>query len=71
MITYPLLPRGGLTSEDSRRRRTAAPPLGLEPSDGRPGGGLLADPAVDALAQQVGVSAVPRLLLDHVHQQVA
>jgi hypothetical protein len=32
---------------------------------------LLADAPVDALAEQVGVSVVAGVLLDHVHQQLA
>src|SRR5205823_6544905 len=32
---------------------------------------LLADAAVDAFAEQVGVTAVTRVLLDHVHQHFA
>src|SRR3954454_24896693 len=32
---------------------------------------LLAGPAVDALAEEVGVTAVPGVLLDHVHDDVA
>ncbi len=37
----------------------------------RPRGDLLADTPVNALAQQVGVSVVAGVLLDHVHEQLA
>ena len=33
--------------------------------------GLLADPSVDALAQQVGMPVVARVLLDHVYEELA
>ena len=33
--------------------------------------GLLANEPVDGLAKEVGVSVVPRVLLDHVHQDPA
>jgi hypothetical protein len=32
---------------------------------------LLADTPVDALAEQVGVPVMTRVLLDHVHEQLA
>src|SRR5699024_12691753 len=47
----------------SRRLRAARRHYGLH-------SGLLADTAVDALPQQIGVAAVPRILLDHVYQHV-
>jgi hypothetical protein len=37
---------------------------------GRKARGLLADPAVDSLAQAVGMAVVPGVLLDHVHEHL-
>lgn len=48
--------RGARATPGVRRPRTAVPPSLL-----------LAHPSVDALAQQVGVAAVTRILLDPVH----
>jgi len=59
-----------MPAADTRRRRRRALSARSSCGAARMARRLLADPAVDALAQQVRVPAVPRVLLDHVHQHV-